>query len=68
GISSSGQRDIFFTRSITGTTFSLPLNLSGILSVNTTILADSPTIAIDGAGNINVAFSRRDLTRNEQEI
>jgi hypothetical protein len=68
GISSTGQRDIFFTRSTNGTTFSPPLNLSRILSTSTTVLADSPSTAIDGAGNINIAFSRRDLTRNEQEI
>jgi hypothetical protein len=68
GFSSTGLRDIFFTRSTNGTTFSTPLNLSGILSTSTNIQADSPTIAIDGAGNINVAFSRRDLTRNEQEV
>ena len=68
GINSSGLRDIFFTRSTNGTTFSIPLNLSGILSTSTNVIADSPTIAIDGSGNINVAFSRRDLTRNEQEI
>jgi hypothetical protein len=68
GANASGQRDIFFTRSTTGTTFSTPVNLSNILSTSTTIRADSPSVAIDGAGNINVAFSRRDLTRNEQEI
>ena len=68
GFNSSGQRDIFFTRSTNGTTFSTPVNLSGILSTSTTIQADSPTIAIDGTGNINVAFSRRDVRRNEQEI
>ena len=68
GISSTGRRDIFFTRSTNGTTFSAPVNLSGILSTSTNVLADSPTIAIDGTGNINVAFSRRDLIRNEQEI
>ena len=68
GFNASGQRDIFFTRSTNGTTFSTPLNLSAILSTSTNVQADSPTIAIDGTGNINVAFSRRDLTRNEQEI
>ena len=68
GISSTGRRDIFFTRSTNGTTFSTPVNLSGIFSTSTSVLADSPTLAIDRAGQINVAFSRRDLTRNEQEI
>jgi hypothetical protein len=69
GTAPTTRADIFFSRSATGLGFSPPINISNTLTTSTAIATvATPTIAIDQAGNINVAFVRADLNRNEQDI
>jgi len=64
------RADVFVARAATpGGAFSAPVNASNTLTPLTTILnAGAPTLAIDSAGALNVAFIRTDLDLAEQEV